>query len=345
MSLQTSPDPSDASATPSSEFGTRVRAHVARTVVGQEEVVERVLIALLTGGHLLLEGVPGIAKTLLVSSVASAIDLDHGRIQFTIDLLPSDILGSEILDPTQNEFRIHQGPIFTNLLLADEINRTPPKTQAALLEAMQERQVSAGGETLPLPNPFFVLATQNPIEQEGTYPLPEAALDRFLFLIQVDYPSAEEEAEILRRTTGAEEAEVKPVLNVEQLLELQKLVRRVPVADPVLHYAVSLARRTRPAEEEAPAFIQQWITWGAGPRASQNMILAAKAHALLRGRFHVATEDIDAVAPAVLRHRILTNFAAQAEGITADDVIKRLIEETEAHPSALDGERATGIGS
>ena len=331
------------------EAFSQLREQVSRVIVGQEQVVDELVIAIAARGHAILVGVPGLAKTLLVSTLSRTLDLDFHRIQFTPDLMPGDITGAEVLHTDaatgERSFRFVKGPVFTNLLLADEINRTPPKTQAALLEAMQERQVSAGGETLPLPNPFFVLATQNPIEQEGTYPLPEAALDRFLFLIQVDYPSADEEAEILRRTTGAEEAEVQPVINAEQLIELQKLVRRVPVADPVLNYAVALARRTRPNEEEAPAFIQQWITWGAGPRASQNMILAAKAHALLRGRFHVATEDIDAVAPAVLRHRILTNFAAQAEGISADDVIARLITETEAHPSALDGERATGIGS
>ena len=326
-----------------------LRKQVSRVIVGQEQVVDELVIAIAARGHAILVGVPGLAKTLLISTLSRTLDLKFNRIQFTPDLMPGDITGAEVLHTDaatgERSFRFVKGPVFTNLLLADEINRTPPKTQAALLEAMQERQVSAAGEALPLPNPFFVLATQNPIEQEGTYPLPEAALDRFLFLIKVDYPSAEEEAEILRRTTGAEEAEVKQVLTAEQLIEMQKLVRRVPVAEPVLQYAVSLARRTRPKESEAPAFIQQWITWGAGPRASQNMILAAKAHALLRGRFHVSTSDIDAVAPAVLRHRLLTNFAAQAEGISADDVIARLIEETEAHPSALDGERATGIGS
>lgn len=326
-----------------------LREQVARVIVGQDQVVDELVLAIAARGHAILVGVPGLAKTLLVSTLSKTLDLDFHRIQFTPDLMPGDITGAEVLhtDPVSGErsFRFVKGPVFTNLLLADEINRTPPKTQAALLEAMQERQVSASGEALPLPDPFFVLATQNPIEQEGTYPLPEAALDRFLFLIRVEYPSASEEAEILRRTTGADVAEVEKVLDAQQLIEMQKLVRKVPVAEPVLEYAVALTRRTRPQESEAPSFVQQWVTWGAGPRASQNLIVAAKAHALLRGRFHVSTDDINAIAPAVLRHRILTNFAAQAEGISADDVVARLIEETEAHPSALDGERATGIGS
>jgi MoxR-like ATPase len=327
----------------------RLRAQVGQVIVGQEQVVEELVLAIAARGHAILVGVPGLAKTLLVSTLARTLDLDFHRIQFTPDLMPGDITGAEVLHTDQatgeRSFRFVKGPVFTNLLLADEINRTPPKTQAALLEAMQERQVSAAGQAMPLPNPFFVLATQNPIEQEGTYPLPEAALDRFLFLIQVDYPSAEEEAEIMRRTTGGESAQLEQVLSAEQLIEMQQLVRKVPIADPVLQYAVTLARRTRPAEGDAPGFIQQWVTWGAGPRAAQNMILAAKARALLNGRLHVSTTDIDAVAPAVMRHRLLTNFAAQAENITADDIVARLIEETEAHPSALDGERATGIGS
>ncbi len=327
----------------------RLREQVGRVIVGQDQVVEELILALAARGHAILVGVPGLAKTLLVSTLARSLDLDFRRIQFTPDLMPGDITGAEVMhtDPESGErsFRFVRGPVFTNMLLADEINRTPPKTQAALLEAMQERQVTAAGKGMPLPDPFFVLATQNPIEQEGTYPLPEAALDRFLFLISVDYPSAEEEAEILRRTTGAEEQVLEAVIGVEELVRMQKLVRSVPVADPVLQYAVALARKSRPGSVDAPAFIGQWVTWGAGPRASQNMVLAGKARALLHGRFHVSSDDIEAVAPAVLRHRILTNFAAQAEGITADAVIARLIEETEAHPSGLDGERAKGIGS
>jgi len=327
----------------------KLREQVGRVIVGQDQVVEELVLAIAARGHAILVGVPGLAKTLLVSTLSRTLDLDFRRIQFTPDLMPGDITGAEVLHTDaatgERSFRFVKGPIFTNLLLADEINRTPPKTQAALLEAMQERQVSASGQALPLPKPFFVLATQNPIEQEGTYPLPEAALDRFLFLIQVDYPSADEESEILRRTTGAEEAEVQAVVSAEELIAMQQMVRKVPVAESVLQYAVAITRATRPRQEGTPAFIDQWVTWGAGPRASQNIVLAAKARALVQGRFHVASEDVEAVAPAVLRHRIQTNFAAQAEGISADDVIERLIRETESHPSALDGERAAGIGS
>lgn len=325
-----------------------LREQIGRVIVGQEQVVEELSIALAARGHAVLVGVPGLAKTLLISTFSRALELDFRRIQFTPDLMPADITGAEVLhaDPETGErsFRFVAGPVFSNIVLADEINRTPPKTQAALLEAMQERQVSSAGQTRPLPDPFFVLATQNPIEQEGTYPLPEAALDRFLFLIKVDYPSAEEEAEILRRTTGSIEEEVKVVLNAGQLVQLQGLVREVPVADSVIDYAVRLTRATRPSEQ-SPTFIRQWVTWGAGPRASQNLILAAKARALLQGRFHASSEDVDAVAPSVLRHRILINFAAEAENITPDDVIQQLLQEIQAHPSALDGDRAAGIGS
>ncbi len=326
-----------------------LRRQVGQVIVGQEAVVEELMLALAARGHAILVGVPGLAKTLLVSTVARALDLEFRRIQFTPDLMPTDITGSEVLqtDPEtgQRSFRFLEGPLFANMILADEINRTPPKTQSALLEAMQERQVSAGGRRHPLPDPFFVLATQNPIEQEGTYPLPEAALDRFLFLIRVDYPEEAEEVEILRRTTGREDAEVQPVLDAEGLRRLQALVRAVPAADPVLDYAVRLARATRPKDPAAPDFVRQWVTWGAGPRASQNMVLAGKARALLHGRPHVASEDIAAVAPSVLRHRVLTNFAAEAEGIDADRIVARLLEETDPHPSALDGERAAGVGS
>ncbi|MCX8229477.1 MAG: MoxR family ATPase [Planctomycetota bacterium] len=327
----------------------KIQKEIGRVIVGQEEVIEQLLLAIAAQGHAILVGVPGLAKTLLVSTLSRTLDLDFRRIQFTPDLMPGDITGADVLhtDPATGErsFRFTEGPIFTQVLLADEINRTPPKTQAALLEAMQERQVTAGGKTRPLADPFFVLATQNPLEQEGTYPLPEAALDRFLFWIQVEYPSAEEEAEILRRTTGADEENVQIVLGAEELVRLQGLVRTVPVADSVLDFAVALVRASRPNEVDTPAFVQQWVQWGAGPRASQNMILAGKARALLHGRHHLSTQDIIAVAPAVLRHRILPNFAAQAEGMTADVLIQRLLKHIPAHPSALDGDRAAGIGS
>ncbi|MBC8328855.1 MAG: MoxR family ATPase [Planctomycetes bacterium] len=329
-------------------FGS-LKQQVGRAIVGQEAVLEELMLAVAARGHAILVGVPGLAKTLMVSSFARALELDFRRIQFTPDLMPADITGAEVLhsDPASGErsFRFSRGPIFGNIVLADEINRTPPKTQAALLEAMQERQVTAGGQRYPLPEPFFVLATQNPIEQEGTFPLPEAALDRFLFLIRVEYPDAAEETEILRRTTGATEQTIEPVLDGEQLMRLQQLVRAVPAADSVLDYAVALARASRPDDPTAPGFIQQWVTWGAGPRASQNMVLAAKARALLHGRFHVSAGDVRAVAPSVLRHRVLTNFAAEAEGIQPDDVVARLLETVEANRSALDGERAAGIGS
>jgi len=346
MSEETRPDA--AAVTRFAEAFAKLREQVGNVVVGQEQVVEELTIAIAARGHALLVGVPGLAKTLLVSTVARALDLDFRRIQFTPDLMPADITGAEVLhtDPQSGErsFRFMKGPVFANIVLADEINRTPPKTQAALLEAMQERQVTAGGNTRELPEPFFVLATQNPIEQEGTYPLPEAALDRFLFLIKVDYPSAEEEEEILRRTTGNREASVEQVLDAKGMMELQALVRAVPAADPVLDYAVRLARATRP-DDSAPDFVRQWVTWGAGPRASQNLILAAKARALLQGRHHASAEDVAAVAPSVLRHRVLANFAAEAEGIHADDIVGRLLEVVKAHPSALDGDRAVGVGS
>ncbi len=325
-----------------------LREQVGRVIVGQDAVVEELSIALAARGHAVLVGVPGLAKTLLVSSFARALELTFRRIQFTPDLMPSDITGSEVLhmDPQTGErtFRFVRGPVFAQVVLADEINRTPPKTQAALLEAMQERQVSSGGQTHALPEPFFVLATQNPIEQEGTYPLPEAALDRFLFLIKVDYPSAREEAEILRRTTGAEPGDIRPVFGAKELLHLQALVREVPAAEAVIDYAVRMVRATRPGPD-APDFVRQWVTWGAGPRASQNLILAGKARALLQGRFHLSAQDVAAVAPSVLRHRVLTNFAAEAENVTSDEIVARLLRATEPHPSALDGERAAGIGS
>ncbi|MAW61772.1 MAG: ATPase [Planctomycetes bacterium] len=331
MSLQTSPDPSDASATPSSEFGTRVRAHVARTVVGQEEVVERVLIALLTGGHLLLEGVPGIAKTLLVSSVASAIDLDHGRIQFTIDLLPSDILGSEILDPTQNEFRIHQGPIFTNLLLADEINRASPKVQSALLEAMQERHVTIGEKTFSLPTPFLVIATQNPVEQAGTFELPEAQLDRFMLRHRLSYPKQEDELEVLHRVIGLglkkEGDGAVPMtsfdaiakdspLHKSDLTAAMAAVQEVHVSEVFLRHCVELVNLTRNSPE---------IELGGSPRASIALVQASRARAWLHGRDYVVPEDLFVLAEDVLLHRMRLTYEALAQGRTDEEVLQELL--------------------
>jgi MoxR-like ATPase len=310
-----------------------LREQVAKVVVGQNDVIEQLFICLFTRGHGLLVGVPGLAKTLLVSTVAQTLSLEFNRIQFTPDLMPSDITGTEVIEENKTtghrEMRFVKGPVFANVVLADEINRTPPKTQAALLEAMQEHHVTAGGLRHALPQPFFVLATQNPIEQEGTYPLPEAQLDRFMFNIRVGYPSAQEELDIVKRTTARQQAEVASVLNAEQVMMIQDMVRDVPVADHVVQYALRLVRATRfPArgEQDArPDFLQKYLSWGAGPRASQNLILAGKAHALLRGRTHVEPIDIQQVAPPVLRHRILTNFAAEADGVTSDDLIDQLL--------------------
>ena len=299
-----------------------------RVVVGQGEVIEQVLAAIFTRGHCLLVGVPGLAKTLMVSSVAQILNVAFKRVQFTPDLMPSDITGTTILDETadgKREFRFVRGPIFANIVLADEINRTPPKTQAALLEAMQERQVTAGQETMKLPEPFFVIATQNPIEQEGTYPLPEAQLDRFMFHVWVDYPSQEEELEIVKRTTTDVEVKITPMLQAEQIAALSRIVRKVPIADHVAMYAIALARLTRRKEADAPQFIKDYVLWGAGPRASQYLVLGAKARAVLMGRFFATAEDVRAVAPPVLRHRIKTNFNADAEGVTTDEVIRRLL--------------------
>ncbi|MBI4249454.1 MAG: MoxR family ATPase [Elusimicrobia bacterium] len=299
-----------------------------KIIVGQEQVIEEILITLFSRGHGLLLGVPGLAKTLMVSSLSRILDLQFKRIQFTPDLMPSDITGSEILqeDPRTHEriFRFIQGPVFSNILLADEINRTPPKTQSALLQAMQEYQVSVAGVTHPLPLPFFVLATQNPIEQEGTYPLPEAQLDRFLLQINLDYPSLDEEKKIVVSTTGGLDVGLKQVLNAEDVIELQQIVRRVPVADSVVHTAVELVRSTRAKSNHAPDFIQKWVSWGAGPRASQSLILAGKARAILSGRYAVSQDDVLAVSKPVLRHRILLNFQAEAEGIKTDQVIEKL---------------------
>ena len=307
----------------------KIKEQIHKRIVGQEQVIEELLIALLAGGHVLLIGVPGPAKTLMISTLAEALDLQFSRIQFTPDLMPSDITGTEVLeqDRTTGErfFRFIKGPIFGNIILADEINRTPPKTQAALLQAMQEHEVTAGDKTYKLPEPFFVLATQNPIEQEGTYPLPEAQLDRFMFNVNIDYPEFEEEIEIVKRTTGAGEAEIKPVLNAEEILQLQDLVRRVPVSDRLVEYSVAIANKSRPQRTDLD-FVKKYVRWGAGPRASQFLILGAKTRAVLRGRLTPSVEDVRAVAFPVLRHRIITSFNAEAEGITADDVIAKILE-------------------
>jgi MoxR-like ATPase len=306
-----------------------LKQEVAQVIVGQDKVVEEILIAIFARGHCLLEGVPGLAKTLMIASLAKCLDLSFKRIQFTPDLMPSDITGTEVIqdDKVTGEriFRFIKGPIFCNICLADEINRTPPKTQAALLEAMQEKSVTVGGNQHKLPPPFFVLATQNPLEQEGTYPLPEAQLDRFLFKIFVDYPSDDEELEIMKRGTTPNKVQLKPVVSGEQIMQLQDIVLRVPVADHVYAYARKIVRATRPAMGEAPDFIKNWISWGAGPRASLNLIMAGKARAILNGQFHVSCEDIEAVAPSILRHRIACNFTAQAEGITTVKVIEKLL--------------------
>jgi MoxR-like ATPase len=311
-----------------------------QAVVGQAEVVELILAAIFTRGHCLLVGVPGLAKTLMVSSISQILDVGFKRIQFTPDLMPSDITGTTILDETEpgkRAFRYVRGPIFTNILLADEINRTPPKTQAALLQAMQERQVSAGQETYNLPDPFFVIATQNPIEQEGTYPLPEAQLDRFMFNIKVDYPTYDEEKRILDLATREEQTEIKKVLSGRAILNMQKLVRSVPVGEYVREYALRLVRATRPKLPDSPGFIQKMVDWGAGPRAGIALIQGAKAMAAMDGRFSVAAEDIRKVAVPVLRHRIITNFQAQAEGKTSDDVIVQLLKEIpEPEPAKYD---------
>jgi MoxR-like ATPase len=314
-----------------------VRGEIGKVIVGQDAVVEQLLIAIFARGHGLLVGVPGLAKTLLVSTLARTLSLSFNRIQFTPDLMPADITGTEVIQEDRatgrREFKFLPGPVFANVVLADEINRTPPKTQAALLEAMQEHQVTAGGRKHVLPEPFFVLATQNPIEQEGTYPLPEAQLDRFMFLVRVQYPTQQEEMEIVRRTTTGAAADVKVALSGPEILALQALVARVPVADAVLEYALSLTRRSRVGTPETPDFVRDWVSWGAGPRASQYLVMAARARALLQGRTHVSTEDIKAVAHPVLRHRILTNFSAEAEGVTSDLVVTRLLETVPAHPT------------
>jgi len=310
----------------------RVLGEIRKVIVGQQRVIDEVLIAMFGRGHCLLVGVPGLAKTLLVSTISNCLSLKFHRIQFTPDLMPSDITGTEVIqdDPLTGErkFKFLEGPIFAHIVLADEINRTPPKTQAALLEAMQERKVSIGGVDYPLEEPFFVLATQNPIELEGTYPLPEAQLDRFLFHVLVDYPSDEEERQIMELVTADVEPEAEPVLNGPEILELQHVVRRVPVADHVFNYAKRIVRMSRPGRPEAADFVNQWVEWGAGPRASLFLILAGKARAILKGRYYVSCDDVEAVALPVLRHRIICNFAAQSEGVTADELVRRLLAST-----------------
>ncbi len=301
-----------------------LKNEIHKVIVGQEDVVEQVLISIFSRGHCLLVGVPGLAKTLLVNTISDCLGLSFNRIQFTPDLMPSDIIGSEILDENRN-FKFLKGPIFSNIILADEINRTPPKTQSALLEAMQERRVTAAGKTYELPSPFFVLATQNPIEQEGTYPLPEAQLDRFMFNIWVDYPSFEEELAIVKATTSDSKIELKNVLTGEEILQYQDLIRRVPVADNVLDYAVRLVAKTRRENELAPKITKEYITWGAGPRASQYLVVGAKCHAVLHGKYSPDIEDVKAVAKPILRHRLVKNYRAEAEGYSIDRIIEELL--------------------
>ena len=307
---------------------------IGKIVIGQKGILDQMLIALLTKGHTLLVGVPGLAKTLLIKSMAEICDLNFKRIQFTPDLMPSDITGTELIDidpeTEQRNFRFYKGPIFGNIILADEINRTPPKTQAALLEAMQEHRVTAGGHSYKLDEPFFVLATQNPIEQEGTYPLPEAQLDRFMFHLNINYPSIEEEVSIVNRTTISNKYDVKKVFSKNSITSFQNLTLRVPIAENVVTYAVKLASSTRPNEETSDSYVKQWVEWGAGPRASQYLALGAKAKALLDGRPTPSIEDIQSIAPDILRHRVLPNFNAEAEGIKVDDIVNHLIKNTEA---------------
>jgi MoxR-like ATPase len=310
-------------------------SELRKSIVGMDDVIEEMMIAIFSRGHCLLVGVPGLAKTLLVSSLAETMSLSFKRIQFTPDLMPSDITGTELLqeDPETHErrFKFQKGPVFTNLLLADEINRTPPKTQAALLEAMQEKRISSGGEDFKLDEPFFVLATQNPIEQEGTYPLPEAQLDRFLFNIIVKYPSKSEELDIMRNVTSDKEPGLKKVVDAKTIINFQRLVRRIPVADHVFEYAAALVRATRPDEPDAPDFVKKLMSWGAGPRASLNLILAGKARAALRGRCHVSTDDVKEVCLPILRHRVIPSFTARSEGMNSDSLIEKLLEEIPAN--------------
>lgn len=300
-----------------------LKKEISKVIIGQEKVIDQILISVFSGGHALLIGVPGLAKTLMVNTISQALGLDFKRIQFTPDLMPSDILGSEILDETRH-FKFIKGPIFSNIILADEINRTPPKTQAALLEAMQERSVTVAGHNYTLDLPYFVLATQNPIEQEGTYPLPEAQLDRFMFAIELKYPSFQEEVDVVKSTTGDTTATVNPLFTAKEIIDFQHLIRRIPVADNVIEYAVSMVSKTRPDGETATELVKNYIDWGAGPRASQNLILAAKANAAIKGKYSPDIEDVQSVAMGILRHRIIKNYKAEAEGISVEDVINNL---------------------
>src|SRR4051812_10581726 len=315
-----------------SEAYRSIADEISKRIVGQHDVIEQLLIALFARGHCLLVGVPGLAKTLMIRTLADALSLEFNRVQFTPDLMPADITGTEVIQEDKQSgtraFRFLKGPLFANIVLADEINRTPPKTQAALLEAMQEQQITVGGQRHQLPDPFFVLATENPIEQEGTYPLPEAQLDRFLFMVHVDYPTADEELEIVRRTTADIATQLTPALSAGEVIELSRIVRRVPIADHLARYAIQLARRTRVSHGDVPQMVRDFVSWGAGPRASQYLVLAAKARAALQGRYYVSGDDIRAIAPAVLRHRIVTNFSAEAEGLKADDIIAHLLKTT-----------------
>ena len=301
-----------------------LKGEIGKVIVGQAEVIDQILLSIYTGGHSLLIGVPGLAKTLMVNTIAQTLGLDFKRIQFTPDLMPSDILGSEVLDQNR-QFVFVKGPVFANIILADEINRTPPKTQAALLEAMQERAVTITGKRYTLPQPYFVLATQNPIEQEGTYPLPEAQLDRFMFAIELKYPSVDEEVEVVRTTTDDREVTLKTLFNAEEILEVQHLIRRIPVTDNVVRYAVELVHRTRPGQPGASDLVNQYLDWGAGPRASQNLVLGAKAHAAVDGRYSPDIQDVKAVAMGILRHRILRNYKAEAEGVSDEDIVRQLL--------------------
>jgi MoxR-like ATPase len=301
-----------------------LRKEIAKVIIGQDEVIEQLLISIFSGGHCLLVGVPGLAKTLLVNTIAQTLGLSFNRIQFTPDLMPSDIIGAEILDENRH-FKFVKGPVFSNVILADEINRTPPKTQAALLEAMQEKSVTAAGHNYKLPNPFFVLATQNPIEQEGTYPLPEAQLDRFMFNVWVDYPSFQEEVDVVKATTAGGVVELKQIISSEEILAFQKLVRKVPVADNVIEYAVGMVAKTRPNSISAAPETNQFLSWGAGPRASQYLIVAAKCHAILKGKYSPDIEDVQAVALPILRHRIVRNYQAEAEGMSVETIVQNLL--------------------
>jgi MoxR-like ATPase len=301
-----------------------LKKEIAKIIVGQDVVVDQILLSIFSGGHALLVGVPGLAKTLMVNTIAQALGLDFKRIQFTPDLMPSDILGSEILDENR-QFKFLKGPIFSNIILADEINRTPPKTQAALLEAMQERAVTIAGNTYKLSLPYFVLATQNPIEQEGTYPLPEAQLDRFMFSIKLDYPSFQEEVQVVKATTANAKTQIVPMFSAQEIIDIQDLIRRIPVTDHVIEYAVTLVSKTRPDSNLSNDFVRNYIDWGAGPRASQNLILAAKSHAAFHGKFSPDIEDVKAVAVGILRHRVVKNYKADAEGLSIEDIIAKLM--------------------